>query len=61
MKSIDYHQKKYDELAEFLTECDNIPQAKWNMERWEAFAHAIAQYELLHDLLDLPGTPYWCT
>lgn len=46
-------RKIYEEKVEFLTECDNIKEELWSLERWEAFDYAIAQYELLCKILGI--------
>ena len=54
-------RKIYDEKVEFLKECDGIPTEDWSLERFEAHDYAIAVYETLHKILEIPGEPEWCT
>ena len=61
MKDEGYLLKKFDELADFLTECDAVPFDDWTMERFSSFDHAVAQYELLHNILEMSGSPKWCS
>jgi hypothetical protein len=60
MKSEEYIRKIYDEKVEFLKECDGIPEEGWSVERADAHAAAVTAYQLLHDILEIPGEPEWC-
>jgi hypothetical protein len=52
-------QKIYDEQVAFLKICDQTPKEDWNIERYESYECAIAVYETLHKILEIPGDPKW--
>jgi hypothetical protein len=53
-------EKYYNGQVEFLTECDQINEDTWSLERSEAYDRAIVKYEMLHMILQKPGEPIWC-
>ncbi len=61
MKPESYLKKKFEETRKFLIECDTIPESKWSLERYDAYAHAIAVYETLHDVLEIKTDAEWCS
>jgi hypothetical protein len=61
MKSEVEIRKMYQEQIKFLKQCDRLPVRKWNAEREEAYHASIRVYETLHDILEIPGEPEWCS
>jgi hypothetical protein len=54
-------EKYYNGQVEFLTECDQINEDTWSLERSEAYDRAVVIYETLHMILQKSGEPAWCT
>lgn len=50
---------RYNKLVAFLDRVDN--QIIDSLEMQDAYVHAIAQYEMLHWILEIPDEPHWGT
>lgn len=56
MKSEKWIQKKFDDLEKFLEHMEELE----NMDI-EVYETAVQKYELLHQILEVPSEPRWCS